>query len=205
MKEEKIGYVYLTTNLVNGKQYVGQHLSEGFDKYYKGSGTAVNRAFKKYGWDNFKCEVICWCSTQTQLNEAEDNCIKLYGTMSPQGYNLKRGGANGRFSKESRKKVSEARKKRFKNPEELKKLSEASKKCWKNEEYRKKQSESNKNNPKQSKTVYQYTLDGKFVKEWCSVREIERVLGFNHGNISTCCNGKLKSAYDHLWSFELLN
>ena len=33
---EKIGYVYLTTNLVNGKQYVGQHLSAKFDKRYKG-------------------------------------------------------------------------------------------------------------------------------------------------------------------------
>lgn len=102
---EKIGYIYLTTNLVNGKQYVGQHLSDGFDKYYKGSGNAIKNAFNKYGWDNFKCEIICWCSTQTQLNEAEDNYIKLLDTMYPNGYNLKGGGANGKHSKESIEKM----------------------------------------------------------------------------------------------------
>lgn len=107
---EFIGYVYLTTNLVNGKQYVGQHLSDDFDKYYKGSGTYIIRAFNKYGWDNFDCKVLQWCTTQTQLNAVEDNCIKLYGTMVPNGYNLKGGGANGKWSEESRKRASEAKK-----------------------------------------------------------------------------------------------
>ena len=56
-----------------------------------------------------------------------------------------------------------------------------------------------------SKKVLQYTLDGKFVKEWQSLREIERVLGFSHGNISNCCNGKQKSAYGFVWSYTPKN
>lgn len=67
------------------------------------------------------------------------------------------------------------------------------------EETRKKISESNKNNPKKSKKVLQFTKDWVFVKEWCSLREIERVLGYHHRNISKCCNGKQKSAYDYIW------
>lgn len=161
---EKIGYVYLTTNLVNGKQYVGQHLSDSFDKGYKGSGVYIKRAFNKYGWNNFDCKVICWCSTQTQLNEAEDNYIKLIGTMSPNGYNLKGGGANGRNSAEARKNMSKSRrkylkskngkeccakisntlKKYYESEENRKKQSIAAQKYFENEENRKKQSEAHK-------------------------------------------------------------
>ena len=57
------------------------------------------------------------------------------------------------------------------------------------------------NHPKKSKKVYQYTK-GVFVKEWVSLKEIERALGFNHSNISACCNGKLKSAYNYIWKFK---
>lgn len=141
---EKIGYVYLTTNLLNGKQYVGQHLSDGFDKYYKGSGIAITNAINKYGWDNFTCEVLQWCTTQTQLNEVEDNCIRLYGTMVPNGYNLKGGGANGKYSKESRKKMSEAKKDKTPTEETRKKMSEAQKNRFQNPEERKKLSEAHK-------------------------------------------------------------
>ena len=55
--------------------------------------------------------------------------------------------------------------------------------------------------PQKSKKVYQYTLGGKFVKEWVSLHEIERVLGFGIGHISKCCNGKQKTAYDFIWRY----
>lgn len=55
---------------------------------------------------------------------------------------------------------------------------------------------------KQSKKVYQYTKNGELVKEWVSLHEIERVLGFDCRNISACCLGKKKSAYDHLWRYK---
>lgn len=66
----------------------------------------------------------------------------------------------------------------------------------------KKSSESQKNDPQKSKKVLQFTKDGKFVNEWVSLREIERVLGFNIGCISDCCNGKRKSAYDFIWRYK---
>lgn len=53
-----------------------------------------------------------------------------------------------------------------------------------------------------SKRVYQYTLDGVFVREWPSAKEIERQLGFANQSINKCCNGKLKQAYGYIWRFK---
>lgn len=58
-----IGYVYLTTNLINGRKYIGMHKKTYFDENYKGSGKILRQAFDKYGWENFKCEVLEWCET----------------------------------------------------------------------------------------------------------------------------------------------
>lgn len=52
------------------------------------------------------------------------------------------------------------------------------------------------------KTVYQFDLNGTLLKEWNSVQEIEKELKIGHGSISSCCNGKLKSAGGYLWSFN---
>lgn len=43
------GYIYITTNLVNGKKYIGRHKSEVFDESYKGSGLLLSRSIDKYG------------------------------------------------------------------------------------------------------------------------------------------------------------
>ena len=57
-------------------------------------------------------------------------------------------------------------------------------------------------NGKRSKIVYQYLLNGEFVKEWPSVHEIKRKLGFRCGNISNCCNGKYKTSHGFIWQYK---
>lgn len=42
------GYIYITTNTINGKQYIGQHISDTFDKNYKGSGIKLKEDFVIY-------------------------------------------------------------------------------------------------------------------------------------------------------------
>lgn len=54
-------------------------------------------------------------------------------------------------------------------------------------------------NNNQSKKVFQYTLDGEFVKEWPSCKEVERQLGFDNGKISACSNEKLMQSYGFMW------
>lgn len=53
-----------------------------------------------------------------------------------------------------------------------------------------------------SKPVIQYTLDGKFIKEWASTREIGRQLGVYHSNIVSCCNGKRKQFNGYIWRYK---
>ncbi|MBQ3414512.1 MAG: hypothetical protein IJH39_04025 [Clostridia bacterium] len=57
-------------------------------------------------------------------------------------------------------------------------------------------------NGKKSKIVLQYDLNNNLIKEWESVREIERILGYCHSNILRCCNGKLKQAYGFVWKYK---
>jgi len=48
--------IYKSTNLVNGKFYVGQD-SKNYPDYY-GSGLILKIAIDKYGKDNFKKEIL---------------------------------------------------------------------------------------------------------------------------------------------------
>lgn len=57
-------------------------------------------------------------------------------------------------------------------------------------------------NGKTSKPVLQFSKSGEFIQEWPSASEVERVLGFNNGNISKCCLGKYKSAYNFIWHYK---
>ena len=57
-------------------------------------------------------------------------------------------------------------------------------------------------NGKLSKLVLQYSLDWKFIKEWKSLHDVERNLGYSSGNISCCCTGRRKNAYNFIWRYK---
>ena len=63
------GYTYKTTNLINGRVYIGQHKYNGWDKKYIGSGKILRIALKKYGRKNFKCVLIENCETKEDLDK----------------------------------------------------------------------------------------------------------------------------------------
>lgn len=87
------GYIYKTTNTVNNKIYIGQHKSEKFDESYIGSGKSFSMAVKKYGKENFVCEIVEACESRDSLNEREIYWISYYGSKDPSiGYNLADGG-----------------------------------------------------------------------------------------------------------------
>jgi len=50
--------LYITTNLINGKQYVGDHSTNKIYDTYLGSGSGILNAIKKYGKENFKREIL---------------------------------------------------------------------------------------------------------------------------------------------------
>ena len=61
------GFVYITTNNLNGRMYVGQKKIDdwGVWKNYLGSGKAFKQAVKKYGKENFERAIV---SLQNRLN-----------------------------------------------------------------------------------------------------------------------------------------
>ena len=43
----RYGYIYITTNIINGRKYIGKHKSEIFETWYKGSGAKILEDFQK--------------------------------------------------------------------------------------------------------------------------------------------------------------
>lgn len=52
-----------------------------------------------------------------------------------------------------------------------------------------------------AKPVYQYDLEGNFIKKWDCIHDAQRC-GFNHGNIISCCKGHLKHYKKYIWRYE---
>ena len=50
-----------------------------------------------------------------------------------------------------------------------------------------------------SKKVYQYDLQGNYIKTWDSSMNIQRQLWISQWNISNCCNWKQKTALGYIW------
>jgi len=83
--------IYKTTNLVNGKIYIGQD-SNNNPNYY-GSGTLLHKAIKKYGKDQFMKEIIEHCNSKTELNKRETYWIQQTNSQNTDiGYNITSGG-----------------------------------------------------------------------------------------------------------------
>ena len=106
-------YVYLTTNLINGKQYVGDHMINPKEKrYYIGSGKYFCFSRKKYGVQNFFKEILEWFPTRKEAYEAQEKYIIQFNTLAPNGYNLSpKGGIGviGCCSEETKMKMRNAR------------------------------------------------------------------------------------------------
>lgn len=90
--------IYVITNILTGKQYVGQsvdpqrrfigHISRGKNNY---DNSLIDKAINKYGIETFKLEILEWTE---DFNVAEKYWIKELNTISPNGYNILEGGQN---------------------------------------------------------------------------------------------------------------
>ena len=91
------GYIYITTNKINGKRYIGQKRSEVFlYNKYLGSGTLLLRAVNKYGVEAFTVEMLCECNSQEELDSKEKFYINRYdAAKSLDFYNIALGSRGG--------------------------------------------------------------------------------------------------------------
>ena len=82
--------VYKTTNLINEKIYIGVH--NGEKPNYIGSGTLMTRAIKKYGYENFKREILAEFSTKEEAFAYEALLVDKEFVSSEENYNISTGG-----------------------------------------------------------------------------------------------------------------
>lgn len=91
--------VYKSTNIANGKVYIGvtrQPLSKRIAQHKCRSlsfKTPFYQAIRKYGWDNFVWSVVCECDSLHELEAAEKRIISEHqSTNRLHGYNRTEGG-----------------------------------------------------------------------------------------------------------------
>jgi len=157
---KKYFVIYMVTNIITGKGYIGQSIDFEARKIrhlssvrLKRDDCYLHRSIRKYGEENFKwviiteCCNIYTCKTQNMLNNLEIFFIAYYDTYNS-GYNLTIGGkgrSGYKHSKETRQKLSEI--KRNISEETKKKLSNAAKGRKLTEETKQKISKAKKGKP----------------------------------------------------------
>lgn len=113
--------IYKYTNLINNKIYIGQTKHSLEERALNGSNykscTYFYSAIQKYGWENFKPEILMdGIGTIEETNYWEDYFILTLDSINPDvGYNLNRGGNNKNTSEVSRRIISEKAKERYKD------------------------------------------------------------------------------------------
>lgn len=108
------GVVYVLTNTVNGKQYVGQTTKTAEWRFHKHSlqsqyRSRVSYAIEKYGKENFTVETVDEAVDRRELDALERLYISALQTLDPaKGYNVALGGVgNNVMTKETAAKVAD--------------------------------------------------------------------------------------------------
>lgn len=194
------GSIYVITNTINDKVYIGQtskqieqryneHCRDSFNEKSSDYDSKFHRAIRKHHKENFKIKQLqCFVGTskallKSKLDEAEIEYIEMFDSMK-NGYNSTLGGDGNlghKWSEESRKKM-------MGNKNAL--------------GY--KQTEEHKNMKSKSllKPILQLSKSGGFIKEWESANSAAKELEISRGNISSAALGKLKTAGGFIWKFK---
>lgn len=137
--------VYVWTNSVNGKRYVGttgttMEKRAGANGYYYQGSPKFYAAIQKYGFDKFYYDILADGLTKEEAAELEARYIKEFDTMNPDvGYNLQEGGFPDRVPKSNGtrvQRISNTLKQQRSSPEYRKIMSARMQKVWDDPERR---------------------------------------------------------------------
>lgn len=87
--------IYKTTNKINGKIYIGKHITKNIDDGYMGSGKHLKRAINKYGIENFEREILFCFDNELEMNSKEAELVTEEFCLREDTYNLCVGGRGG--------------------------------------------------------------------------------------------------------------
>lgn len=123
-------YIYIITNLINNKIYIGQSINpiQRFNSHVSDSraNSLIYNAIKKYEKENFSFEILICCFDEKTIDELEKYYINLYNSNNRNfGYNIESGGSLTKNKTiETRQKISTAKIGVKRTPEQRIKMSE---------------------------------------------------------------------------------
>lgn len=235
-KNKYEGYVYKITNKLNGHSYIGKTNRPVEERWYehtkpsninkKSKNTALCRAFKKYGVDNFDFEIIdtIYGDTEIQLEdnlkEKEIYYITLYNTHSKIGYNCTDGGDNVTDDNKCNKEIDvydlngnyiNSYNSMALASKELKVSIGSISQCCNGTKYNSKGFVFRfKNDPfdifdtinpySNKKVVYQYDLYGNLLNKYDSILEASKTTNIKRSSIQLVVNKPNRTAGGYVWS-----
>lgn len=207
-----MAYVYLITNKINGKKYIGSSRKSQIDQDYYGSGKAIRDALKKYGKENFQREILWEGNGDARIIETQ--WLKHFNaSANPLFYNMTNDARGNNLHKEETKKtVSEKLTGRKFSKEICEKISQAKRgsttsKKGKSDGPKPKVSEAHKGrispNKGKGKSVALYTVYGEYINTYPSYYDLATILNINPetvrchlvGKANTICNKQYKAQY----------
>lgn len=184
-KEASRKYIVYKHTSPDGKVYIGVTCRKPEDRWAKGHGYFNNEHFKrailKYGWDNFKHDILFSGLSKEDAYDKEISLIREHNSTDQNyGYNHHNGGAGSHVGvvckEETRIKRSQKMKGKFKGKYIGGKSSRARK-------------------------INQYSLEGELIKTWDSSMDAERGLGIGYSGIIKCCTGKAITSGGFIWTY----
>ena len=109
------GHIYKVTNIATGRCYIGQTITsvqrrwQGHCDDSNRSNSYLHKAIKKHGRESFRVDLLDTGFDKWDLDNLEIFWIKTFDSLAPKGYNLKEGGAHGKHSEETKRKIAETK------------------------------------------------------------------------------------------------
>ena len=199
-----MGYIYLITNTINGKRYVGQTTQLDINKRWQNHRTSsrnprngcISYAMRKYGLENFKFQIICICF-DNDCDQFEIDYIKKFNTLVPNGYNLDGGGNQLKtihprtIELLCRKWTEEEKERVFTTEARLQKS----------------KSVTGSNNPNfgrksvHRKKVGKYDKNNTLIETYESITDAGLKNGIPYSCIAGVCNGRKNTSRGYIWKF----
>lgn len=223
-KEQKTSGIYKIINVITNECYIGasknvffrkrEHRNKFSKLNKKNSNSLLYIAMRKYGIENFNFEFLEKCDLN-ELDEREKYYIKLFHPA----YNQTPGGKGGHLNKpekfneivndlkEDKMTMKEIAKKYGYCPETIQSINAG--KTWNEEGLKypiRKHDQKKLSRQLHSKRIYQFDLEGNFIKEWNSPLEFgEFIKAKSNSSIEShiyeVCKGKRKTAFGFVWKY----
>jgi group I intron endonuclease len=204
-----MAYVYLITNKINNKKYIGSSRKENIDPHYLGSGKLIKQALQKYGKENFIKEIL-WEGKGNARNVETYWLEHFNASVNPQFYNMTNDARGNELHKENSKKtVSEKLTGRKFSKEtcekiRLAKLGKPNSKKGKSDGPKPGVSKAHKGriSPNKGNIIIQYDLKDNIIQEWENMQKASNYYNINSESIRQCLRGISKTCIGYKWKYK---